>query len=612
MSLSEQLIDLSDSVEPTQTSPEKEEIVDDTKQASPNEKQVHHSLEQDKSISQHEQTSLDNEQQDDIELTQDSKEDDIEINTNLQDTLKKPTDVDVTKDSKDFGDHNEDTQKGADSTKHVKEDDFGSSKNSKKDTKDDFEFTDVEMTKGSKDDFELHKDDVGCNESHKENDFGLSKDSKEGDDGFNESNKEDDIEITKNSIQDDFEFHEGNKQDDFEFNEDNKQDDFDFTKDNTQDDVEITKDSKQDDFEFNQDGFDDDDFDDFDHHQDNFDDFDSFDATNDDFDDFDATNDGFDDFEATPTEVDLYVNVIENNPSELGPFINTYLDRMWGDKDIEMTPIEDNKDILVTPCSQDLWSKLSRDTVFYNPVTGAVGQFQWTRSETNKAYLNALGVTLNYEDKKAPLHDKKKLPSSSSSSSSPSQQNTDINRISTPTSPVSRPASASPGLRVVTEKMDETTKEAKKEADQDMELDIDIARAYCELTEETIRVFPDVKLNAMVMELSRLQRQAADYLDHLLDQREQLKMDAETYNDLISCIVGHAQRLHVNNKDASPAMVSKKKKSNSGTFSNIMRRKTTTTQPNSSVSMGGGVVGVKQPGSAPKQKIPASESRRSM
>lgn len=31
--------------------------------------------------------------------------------------------------------------------------------------------------------------------------------------------------------------------------------------------------------------------------------------------------------------------------------------------------------------------------------------------------------------------------------------------------------------------MDETTKEAKKEADQEMELDIDIARAYCELTE---------------------------------------------------------------------------------------------------------------------------------
>lgn len=50
--------------------------------------------------------------------------------------------------------------------------------------------------------------------------------------------------------------------------------------------------------------------------------------------------------------------------------------------------------------SRDLWTKLSRDTVFYNPVTGAVGQFQWTRSETNKSYLNALGVTFNYEEVK--------------------------------------------------------------------------------------------------------------------------------------------------------------------------------------------------------------------
>lgn len=47
-----------------------------------------------------------------------------------------------------------------------------------------------------------------------------------------------------------------------------------------------------------------------------------------------------------------------------------------------------------------------------------------------------------------------------------------------------RSASATAGgLRVVTSKMDETAKEAKKEADQEMELDIDIARAYCELTE---------------------------------------------------------------------------------------------------------------------------------
>lgn len=111
----------------------------------------------------------------------------------------------------------------------------------------------------------------------------------------------------------------------------------------------------------------------------------------------------------------------------------------------------------------------------------------------------------------------------------------------------------------------------------------------------------------MVTELTRLQRQATEYLGYLLDQREQLMMDAETYNDLISCIVGHAQRLREQNvgKDASPAMVSRKKK-NGGGLSMLRRKQNSGTQ---SASMGGGVVGVKQAGS---QKKTTGEGRRSM
>ncbi|KAI8647839.1 hypothetical protein BD408DRAFT_438873 [Parasitella parasitica] len=383
-----------------------------------------------------------------------------------------------------------------------------------------------------------------------------------------------------------------------------------------------------------------------------FDDFGDFNDDDDDFGDFD-------DFEAakeevepvaeepkTPTGAERYVDVLENRPEDVRQFIDVYLDQMWGhglngsmeqeDEQVFVSsPLDQDEnitDILNTPCSRDLWSKLSRDTVFYNPVTGSVGQFQWTRSETNKAYLNALGVTFNFEEKSpAAIHsptgitptlhsnkrrqtamaDGKRLSATGSSGSLPSSPDASLTHT--------RSASATGGLRVMTTKMDEGAKEAKKEAEQEMELDIDIARAYCELTEETIRVFPDVKLNAMVVELSRLQRQAADYLDTLLDQREQLKMDAETYNDLISCIVGHAQRLHVQTKDASPAMVSKKKKG-SGTFSNLMRRKNTAGNPQQSVSMGGGVVGVKQQAPAPKKTVSTAShvptmndnSRRSM
>lgn len=401
------------------------------------------------------------------------------------------------------------------------------------------------------------------------------------------------------------------------------------------------------------------DFDDFGDFDDEF--VDAADNDDDDFGDFDDFEQAEESMEPitseekeepepkTPTEAELYVDVLENRPSDIRQFIDGYLNRMWGEAsdsnksideqqqetDFVSSPLEQDEnvtDILNTPCSRDLWSKLSRDTVFYNPVTGSVGQFQWTRSETNKAYLNALGVTFNFEEKSpTAIHSPTGHSTTSHAATATKKRQTtmvDGKRSTTPGSALSSPdavqthtrsASATGGLRVVTAKMDEGAKEAKKEAEQEMELDIDIARAYCELTEETIRVFPDVKLNAMVIELSRLQRQAADYLDNLLDQREQLKMDAETYNDLISCIVGHAQRLHVQTKDASPAMVSKKKKAN-GTFSNLMRRKTTASNPQQSVSMGGGVVGVKQQAPTPKRTVSSAAhvptindtSRRSM
>jgi hypothetical protein len=188
------------------------------------------------------------------------------------------------------------------------------------------------------------------------------------------------------------------------------------------------------------------------------------------------------------------VDVLENRPTEMTLFIDDYLNRMWGEKPtIISSPIQNNEnqqDILNTPCSRDLWSKLSRDTVFYNPVTGAVGQLQWTRSETNKAYLNALGVTFTDEPKSTPTSPisptKKRILNGIRSSSTSPITSPDLQHANTATSHHrSASASTAGGLRVVTNspKMDENTKAAKKEADQEMELDIDIARAYCELTE---------------------------------------------------------------------------------------------------------------------------------
>ncbi|CDH49196.1 predicted protein [Lichtheimia corymbifera JMRC:FSU:9682] len=406
---------------------------------------------------------------------------------------------------------------------------------------------------------------------------------------------------------------------------------------------------------------DDDDFGDFGDNNDEFGDFDDFQSTED-FDDFQSMDDGFGPIEqqedndadmnappqpATPpkpTEAEEYIRVLDTaqHSTEITAHLDHFFKHIWslddnenhqqqqqGDLVASPTSMEPPTKILCTPCSENLWDKLSRDSVFYNPITGSIGQFQWTRSETNKAYLTALGVTINYEEKSSPSSGS--MGSPAMGSKRPQSNYLDTKQTSSPrsmerrSSPNHTRSTSLSGVHVpVTESRqhsDDDDDEAlengnkKPSVEEEPELDIDIAKAYCELTEETIRIFPDEKLKSMVTELSRLQRQATEYLTYLLDQREQLMMDAETYNDLISCIVGHAQRLreqHVG-RDASPAMVSKKKKT--GGSLSMLRRK----QNSSGASMGGGVVGLKQgsttTNATQKKNIPTSttaEGRRSM
>ncbi|KAL0086263.1 hypothetical protein J3Q64DRAFT_1834024 [Phycomyces blakesleeanus] len=374
--------------------------------------------------------------------------------------------------------------------------------------------------------------------------------------------------------------------------------------------------------------------------EDEFGDFDNNDfPENDDFGDFD----GFDndlhtdpDFPpeepaiavpSEPTEAEIYVKVLEaaSGPKEIANHIEHFLDKLWESTLLDLpkpgpntTPALDS--ILCTPCSDDLWNKLSRDSVFYNPLTGDIGQFRWTRSETNRAYLNALGVTINYEDRlNQPMRSMSPTQSQGGlRCTSPSQSEANPIHLSSPVSRAeryfsqnhARSASLS-GMTVPKDRSHAEEAEGKKEVEEEPELDIDIAKAYCELTEDTIRIFPSQKLEAMMGELTRLQRQASEYLGYLLDQREQLMMDAETYNDLISCIVGHAQRLreqHVG-KDSSPAMVKKKK---TGLTMSLMRRKPTNGPASYGTSMGGGVVGVKQSTGTQKKPMSAAEGRRSM
>ncbi|CAO3663325.1 unnamed protein product [Umbelopsis ramanniana] len=291
----------------------------------------------------------------------------------------------------------------------------------------------------------------------------------------------------------------------------------------------------------------------------------------------------------------------------------------------EMNLNERSRALLSTETSMDLWDKLSTDSVFYNPITGAVGQFQWTRSEINKVYLRSLGVTINFDD--ALRHSSSSLPSSPymetvRSPNGRASQGSYLEKKSPPprmdrkrSSKHHQHAKAS-SLSGINLPVREINVVEPKKPEPEPELDIDIARAYCELTEDTVRVFPAVKLTSIITDLTRLQRQASDYLQYLLDQREQLIMDSETYNDLISCIVGHAQRLREQSpKDASPAMVQKKKQGSMSLGGMGLKRKSQQAAPGQaafSASMGGGVVGIKNSAGTGTRKIERGHSTSSI
>ncbi|KAI8886931.1 hypothetical protein K501DRAFT_212916 [Backusella circina FSU 941] len=348
----------------------------------------------------------------------------------------------------------------------------------------------------------------------------------------------------------------------------------------------------------------------FDPEKDDFEEFGNFDQNDDD--NFDEFEEAFEE-PKTPTSAERFSTLLDNNENTVGNFIDDYLGTLWEETVMTTQPIiNKSDDLLSTNCSRELWNKLSRDTIFYNPITGAVGQFQWIRSESNKSYLNALGVTFTNEDKSSNQHHPtppiNAISTNNSNKKRPTHSPKAFNDAEAHTYP--RSVSANPLLSEIAMASEEE-KASKKEEEQELELDLDIARAYCELTEETVRIFPDVKLHAIVTDLTRLQRQTGEYLESLLDQREQLLMDAETYNDLISCIVGHAQRLREQNagKDASPAKVSKTKKKNG--LSNMMKRRTAAVP--SSVSMGGGVVGPMPKKTMSSASImTTAESRRSL
>lgn len=79
---------------------------------------------------------------------------------------------------------------------------------------------------------------------------------------------------------------------------------------------------------------------------------------------------------------------------------------------------------------------------------------------------------------------------------------------------------------------------------------------------DNLQGFSADEMNDIVVQLMELTRQASDELTYWLDQREQMAMDSERYNEMIASLVGRAAQL----KDAESRQNTKTKRLTRSSF----------------------------------------------
>ncbi|CAG8495693.1 6802_t:CDS:2 [Cetraspora pellucida] len=199
--------------------------------------------------------------------------------------------------------------------------------------------------------------------------------------------------------------------------------------------------------------------------------------------------------------------------------------------------------VFVTPTSLEIWKQISNES--------DEQPFRWKKSIIRKEFYSTLGIAIDaLEDMKSqyivnttttssvtlpskPIHP---IPTSNK----PVTLSAPVSRSSTPDSTHNNLSSSSHNLsygNLSKQKMSQT------QIDEPKQLDINLARMLCSISEETLQTFTNVQLRCIKSELLSLSSQTSDALTFWLDQREQTIMDSETYNQMIECLVGHAQKI---------------------------------------------------------------------
>ncbi|GJJ72130.1 hypothetical protein EMPS_04487 [Entomortierella parvispora] len=181
-------------------------------------------------------------------------------------------------------------------------------------------------------------------------------------------------------------------------------------------------------------------------------------------------------------------------------------------------------DISTELSKQALWTALSEQSFQGRNSNkmdmSSAPQFQWKNSELRRQYYASLGLAIVKEH------------ITSTSSSIP-------NSSMSPNSKVSSPMIVG----------SEAVKERKP-------LNLEATLAFCQFTPENLGGYSGDEMKDIIAQLSELTRQASEELTYWLDQREQMLMDSERYNEMIASLVGRAAKL----KDAESKQATKTKR----------------------------------------------------
>jgi len=225
--------------------------------------------------------------------------------------------------------------------------------------------------------------------------------------------------------------------------------------------------------------------------------------------------------------------------TDLEKQVNDILAPIYGSDDIsKVTTADDIREvggigqILMTPGSRELYNRLLQGTAPTKPPN-------WTRSRIRRQHLIALGIPVNL-DQVLPRTNGKPLPTLNISTrpmSAPPVQRNFINNNGPATSnlaPTSRPGTPQAHSRPPA---------SASAFGPRPELDETKIAELLDLDSDTLPLLPLATLERYMAELRVQTANTSSLLTYLLQTRESLQQDSETYNKLIGELVGEAQKI---------------------------------------------------------------------